>query len=112
MSPRLFGQVSVIKFGLVQCAHVQVSFGNCETVEPTSAEKFAILSLKPRSYVRILIYRTWVIVVTELKKNRSKSTVNTSTEKYDFERLGLNLNCPIFQYFVFYNFKALSCKWN
>ena len=68
MSPRLSGQVSVIKFGLVQCAHVQVSFGNCETVEPTSAEKFAILSLKPRSYIRILIYRTWVIVVTELKK--------------------------------------------
>ena len=68
MSPRLSGQVSVIKFGLVQCAHVQVSFGNCEKVEPTSAEKFAILSLKPRSYVRILIYRTWVIVVTELKK--------------------------------------------
>ena len=68
MSQRLSGQVSVIKFGLVQCAHVQVSFGNCETVEPTSAEKFAILSLKPRSYVRILIYRTWVIVVTELKK--------------------------------------------
>ena len=68
MSPRLSGQVSVIKFGLVQCAHVQVSSGNCETVEPTSAEKFAILSLKPRSYVRILIYRTWVIVVTELKK--------------------------------------------
>ena len=68
MSQRLSGQVSVIKFGLVQCAHVQVSFGNCETVEPTSAGKFAILSLKPRSYVRILIYRTWVIVVTELKK--------------------------------------------
>ena len=68
MSQRLSGQVSVIIFGLVQCAHVQVSFGNCETVEPTSAEKFAILSLKPRSYVRILIYRTWVIVVTELKK--------------------------------------------
>ena len=68
MSQRLSGQVSVIKFGLVQCAHVQVSFGNCETVEPTSAEKFAILSLKPRSYVRILIYRTWVIMVTELKK--------------------------------------------
>ena len=68
MSPRLSGQVSVIKFGLVQCAHVQVSFGNCEKVEPTSAEKFAILSLKPRSYIRILIYRTWVIVVTELKK--------------------------------------------
>ena len=68
MSQRLSGQVSVIKFGLVQCAHVQVSFGNCETVEPTSAEKFAILSLKPWSYVRILIYRTWVIVVTELKK--------------------------------------------
>ena len=68
MSPRLFGKVSVIKFGLVQCAHVQVSFGNCETVKPTSAEKFAILSLKPRSYVRILIYRTWVVVVTELKK--------------------------------------------
>ena len=40
MSPRLSGQVSVIKFGLVQCAHVQVSSGNCETVEPTSAEKF------------------------------------------------------------------------
>ena len=68
MSQRLSGQVSVIKFGLVQCAHVQVSFGNCETVEPTSAEKFAILSLKPRSYVRILIYRTWVIVVKKKKK--------------------------------------------
>ena len=46
-----------------------------------------------------------------IKKNRSKSTFNTRTEKYDFERLGLNLNCPIFQYFIFYNFKVLSCKW-
>ena len=37
----------------------QVTSRNCETVE--SVEKFAILTSKPRSHVRILIYRTWAI---------------------------------------------------
>ena len=31
-----------------------------------SCEKFAILTLKPRSHVRILIYRTWVISYDDL----------------------------------------------
>ena len=32
-----------------------------------SREKFAILSLKPRSHVRILEYRTWAIRMTQLE---------------------------------------------
>ena len=42
-----------ILFGFL-CA--QVSSGNCETME---SWKFAILSVKPRSHVSILIYRSW-----------------------------------------------------
>ena len=30
-------------------------------------EKFASLSLKPRSHVRILVYRTWAIRMTQLE---------------------------------------------
>ena len=32
-----------------------------------SLEKFAILTLKTRSHVRILIYRTWAISITTTK---------------------------------------------
>jgi len=34
-----------------------------------SREKFAILSLKPRSRVRILIYRTWAIIFSKIEIN-------------------------------------------
>ena len=44
-----------IWFGFL-CA--QVCSGNCETTE---SWKFAILTLKPRRHVKILIYRTWAI---------------------------------------------------
>ena len=37
-----------------------------------SREKFAILSLKPRSHVRILMYWTWAIRMTQLEGNDLK----------------------------------------
>ena len=41
----------------------RVSSGNCETME---SWKFATLTLKPRSHVRILKYRTWAISAQKL----------------------------------------------
>ena len=41
---------------------VQVSSGNCKTMPLRSSEKLAILTLKPRSHVRILIYRMPAII--------------------------------------------------
>ena len=38
-----------------------------------SREKFAILTLKPRSHVRVLIYRRWAIVFTVHVKQGSLS---------------------------------------
>ena len=38
-------------------------------------EKFAILSLKSRSHVRILIYRTWAIVYFFLASSRLQDSV-------------------------------------
>ena len=38
--------------------YAQVSFGTCKTME---SWKCAILSLKPLSHIKILIYRTWAI---------------------------------------------------
>ena len=49
MAPRLSGQNSI--FGVVFFVSKSLSF-----------EKFAILTRKPRSHARILIYRTWPIV--------------------------------------------------
>ena len=51
----IFWSFFYIWFGFV-CA--QVSSGNCKTMDH---EKFATLTLKPRSRVRILIYWTWAI---------------------------------------------------
>ena len=55
MTPRLSGHFSI--FGLVLFALKSL----LEIARQWSREKFAILTLKPRSYVRILIYRTWAI---------------------------------------------------
>ena len=41
---------------------VQVSSGNCKTMPLRSGEKLAILTLKPRSHVRILIYRMPAVI--------------------------------------------------
>ena len=38
-----------------------------------SREKFAILTLKPRSHVRVLIYRRWAIIFTVHVKQGSLS---------------------------------------
>ena len=54
MTSRLSGNISV--FGLV----LIVLKSLLETARQCSLEKFAILSLKPRSHVTILIHRTWV----------------------------------------------------
>ena len=56
MTPRLSGHFFYIWFGFL-CA--QVSSG---IARQWSCEKFAILTPKPRSHVRILIYRTWAII--------------------------------------------------
>ena len=55
MAPRLSGQPSI--FGVV--FFVSKSLLGIETQE--KLEKFAILTRKPRSHVRILIYRTSLI---------------------------------------------------
>ena len=55
MAPRLSGQTSI--FGVV--FFVSKSLLGIE--KQKKLEKFAILTRKPRSHVRILIYRTWPI---------------------------------------------------
>ena len=42
-------------------------------VRQWSREKFAILTLKPRSHVRILIYRTWAIGAQKLLCTNSQT---------------------------------------
>ena len=53
---RLSGNISV--FGLV----LIVLKSLLGTARQCSREKFAILSLKPRSHVAVLIHRTWAIL--------------------------------------------------
>ena len=55
MAPRLSGQTSI--FGVV----FFVSKSHLGIERQKKLEKFAILTRKPRSHVRILIYRTWPI---------------------------------------------------
>ena len=58
MAPRLSGQTSI--FGVV--FFVSKSLLGIERQK--KLEKFAILTRKPRTHVRILIYRTWPICNT------------------------------------------------
>ena len=58
MTPRLSGHFSI--FGLV----FFVLKSLLGIARQWSREKFAILTLKPWSHVRILIYRRWAIVLT------------------------------------------------
>ena len=55
MTPRLSGHFSI--FGLVFFVFKSL----LGIARQWSREKFAILTLKPRSHVRILIYRAWAI---------------------------------------------------
>ena len=57
MAPRLSGQTSI--FGVV----FFVSKSPLGIEGQKKLEKFAILTRKPRSHARILIYRTWPILV-------------------------------------------------
>ena len=59
MAPRLSGQTSI--FGVV--FFVSKSLLGIERQK--KLEKFAILTRKPRSHARILIYRTWPIENTD-----------------------------------------------
>ena len=63
MAPRLSGQTSI--FGVV----FFVSKSPLGIEGQKKLEKFAILTRKPRSHARILIYRTWPIyaVVTPIR---------------------------------------------
>ena len=67
MTPRLSGHFSI--FGLVFFALKSV----LEIARQWSREKFAILTLKPRSHVRILIYRTWAISAQKLLCTNSQT---------------------------------------
>ena len=57
MTPRISGHFSI--FGLV----FFVLKSLLGIAKQWSHEKFAILALKPRSHVRILVYRTWGIAI-------------------------------------------------
>jgi len=57
MAPKTSRQISI--FGDV----LSVSMSLLGIERPRKHNKFAILSRKPRSYVRILIYRTWPITL-------------------------------------------------
>ena len=57
MAPRLSGQTSI--FGVV--FFISKSLLGIEGQK--KLEKFAILTRKPRSHARILIYRTWPIIL-------------------------------------------------
>ena len=63
MAPRLSGQNSI--FGVV--FFVSKSLLGIERQK--KLEKFAILTRKPRSHARILIYRTWPICNTEFVRH-------------------------------------------
>ena len=65
MAPRLSGQTSI--FGVV--FFISKSLLGIEGQK--KLEKFAILTRKPRSHARILIYRTWPIALL-LKTERNK----------------------------------------
>ena len=68
MAPRLSGQNSI--FGVV--FFVSESLLGIERQK--KLEKFAILTRKPRSRARILIYRTWPIATRKItKKNATEN---------------------------------------
>ena len=67
MTPRLSGHFSI--FGLV----FFVLKSLLGIARQWSREKFAILSLKPRSHVRILKYRTWAISAQKLLYTNSQT---------------------------------------
>ena len=46
-----------------------------ENARQWGREKFAILYLKPRSHVRILIYRAWAIIRRKISQHPEKKTV-------------------------------------
>ena len=57
---RFRGFLVILLYSVFFCVCVQISSGNCETME---SRKICILSRKPRSHVRILKNRTWAITV-------------------------------------------------
>ena len=69
MTPRLSGHISI--FGLVFFA-LKSLLG---ITRRWSREKFAILTPKPRSHIRILTYRTWAIVIQSLRSCGSEMFV-------------------------------------
>ena len=64
MTPRLSGHFSI-------CGLVFFVLKSLRGIaRQWSRKKFAILTLKPRSYVRILIYQTWAIQVLCVRPGR------------------------------------------
>ena len=73
MAPRLSGQTSI--FGVV--FFVSKSLLGIEGQR--KLEKFAILTRKPRSHARILIYRTWPITSSKQRLYQSAFDLNKDT---------------------------------
>ena len=74
MAPRLSGQTSI--FGVV--FFVSKSLLGIE--RQTKLEKFAILTRKPRSHARILIYRTWPIGNINNSEYQARYALNSTYE--------------------------------
>ena len=85
MAPRLLDQTSI--FGVV--FFVSKSLMGIE--RQNKLEKFAILTRKPRSHARILIYRTWPILVCKLH-----IMFNTQSERFRNTRTTLCINFLLF----------------
>ena len=61
MTLRLYGQTSIFGLAFFVCKSLVV------IKRYRNREKFAILTIKPRSHFRILIYRMWAIGILSLR---------------------------------------------
>ena len=115
MTSRLSGNIS--EFGLV----LIVLKSLLETARQCSREKFAILSLKPRSHVTILIHRTWTFLRnwftwhkikyfidfwihssnSKRKRKEKKAEIIAVGWRYAPCRRTFNLNWIVFFFFAF-----------
>ena len=87
MAPRLSGQNSI--FGVV--FFVSKSLLGIERQK--KLEKFAILTRKPRSHVRILIYRTWPIRCFKFRSLESCTQPFTHPEAWELEIVAQSFTC-------------------
>ena len=97
MAPRLSGQTSI--FGVV----FFVSKSPLGIERRMKLEKFAILTRKPRSHARILIYRTWRIVaglISLIRLPFQRNRKNAKTLKRDCRAISTKSILPFFSFCI------------